>query len=129
IDKLVRKGNAEARIKGFSLTGMESTDSTGNAVNADSTNIDLNQPVAVIGFVLGDADTSWIGNFKKIVAAAAEKNIPVYFASNDAAKFRALFSSQNISVPVFSCDYTVIRTAARTNPALYILKSGTIEKK
>jgi uncharacterized membrane protein YphA (DoxX/SURF4 family) len=129
IDKLVRKGNAEARIKGFSLTGMESTDSTGNAINADSTNIVLNQPVAVIGFVLGDADTAWIGDFKKIVAAAAEKNIPVYFASNDAAKFRALFSSQNIFVPVFSCDYTVIRTAARTNPALYILKSGTIEKK
>ena len=29
-------------------------------------------------------------------------------------------------VQVFKCDFTAIRTAARTNPTIYLLKEGTI---
>ena len=29
-------------------------------------------------------------------------------------------------VPLFKCDFTAIRTAARTNPTVYLLKEGTI---
>ena len=33
------------------------------------------------------------------------------------------------TIPVLKCDYTVIRTAARTKPAMYLLKEGTILNK
>ena len=32
-------------------------------------------------------------------------------------------------MPVFVCDYTAIRTAARTNPCVYLLKEGTVADK
>ena len=34
-----------------------------------------------------------------------------------------------MDLQVFNCDNTVVRTAARTNPTLYLLKNGTIKKK
>ena len=33
------------------------------------------------------------------------------------------------AVPVFVCDYTAIRTAARTSPCFYLLKQGTVADK
>ena len=32
-------------------------------------------------------------------------------------------------VQVFECDFTAIRTAARTNPCLYLLKQGSVVDK
>ena len=123
IDKLVRKGNAEPRIKGFSLMGSQ------DSVQVDSTQVVLEQPRAVLGFGLDTMNRSWLNHFSQLVTTARKKNIPVYFASSEPDDFRQLFMRNNIPVQVFPCDFTVIRTAARTNPAVYILKSGTITDK
>ena len=40
-----------------------------------------------------------------------------------------LIAQNKLMIPVLACDFTVIRTAARTNPTLYTLKKGTIQKK
>ncbi len=32
-------------------------------------------------------------------------------------------------IPVFKCDFTAIRTAARTNPCIYLLEEGTMVDK
>ena len=32
-------------------------------------------------------------------------------------------------IPVFKCDYTAIRTAARTDPCIYLLRRGTVQDK
>jgi hypothetical protein len=32
-------------------------------------------------------------------------------------------------IQILKCDFTAIRTAARTNPCIYLLKTGTIQEK
>jgi hypothetical protein len=121
IDKLVRKGNAEPRIKGFALT-----DTSGN----DITQQVLTEPSAIVVFALDRKGTSdWIDAFRKVITAASAKDIPVYFATSNPEAFAKYFRNEKVDVPVLSCDFTVIRTAARTNPTLYILHKGTIVEK
>ena len=121
IDKLVRKGNAEPRIKGFSLV-----DSSGQ----DYTQPVLSEPASILLFAL-DLSTSnhWLNNLKNIVTIAQQKNIPVFCVTSDREGFIQFFAQNKLVIPVLACDFTVIRTAARTNPTLYSLKKGTIQKK
>lgn len=129
IDKIVRKGNADPPIKGFSLAGSKFTDSSGAVQTAvDSTNIVLEQPVVVIGFGLDSIEnTAWLQQLKEVSTIAQQKSIPLYFATNAREKFLPQLSG--INVQVFSTDFTAIRTAARTNPTFYILKKGTVTGK
>ena len=128
IDKLVRKGNAEPPIKNFSLTGADYFDSTsGSTAKNDSTSIVLAQPIAIIGFGLGESDKNdWVNVFREISTIASGKNIPVYFATNERRRMIRFFEAHQIKVQVFACDFTNIRTAARTQPTFYLLRSGTI---
>jgi uncharacterized membrane protein YphA (DoxX/SURF4 family) len=119
-DKLVRKGNAEPAIKGFLVSGN---------TDEDSTAVILSQPYAILLFCenFSTPVSKWKNDFEKLYAEAQAKNIPVYAISsfmNEAKQNFATTSFHNI--PVFKCDYTAIRTAARANPTLYLLKEGTI---
>ncbi|MCW3116233.1 MAG: hypothetical protein JWM28_315 [Chitinophagaceae bacterium] len=120
VDKLIRKGNAEAPVKGFSLSGVS---------NEDSTNIVLAEPYCLLLFDenFSTPVAAWKDDFSKIYLEAKKKNVPVYIitTSPDEALVKLAPTSFH-TIPVFKCDYTVIRTAARTNPTLYLLKEGTI---
>lgn len=130
IDKLVRKGNAEPKIKGFSLTGEEKLDTVmGTKSRPDSTDIVLSQPMVVIGFALDGGGGKWVSEMKELVNVARQKNTPVYFSTNDQAYYKKLFNDNGVNVQVFSTDFTIIRTTARTNPAFYVLKNGTVVNK
>jgi hypothetical protein len=121
IDKLVRKGNAEPRIKGFSLTGVS---------GADSTQAVLSLPYAVIVFALEvDNSGSWLAGLKRMDVAARQKGIPVFVACSEAELFRGILEKNGLNIPVFASDFTVMRTAARTNPSIYLLHNGTITGK
>jgi len=124
LDKVVRKGvNNEPPIKGFSLSGI---------TEEDSTAIVLAESYCVLLF---DENFStpvdeWQAGFSKVYEEIKKKNIPVYIvttATQEAAIKLANTPFNNI--PVFKCDYTVIRTAARTKPTLYLLKEGTVLNK
>jgi len=120
-DKLVRKGNAEPAIKGFSLSGV-----TGE----DSTQVILSQPLSVLVFAQQLHGGAWVNDFKKVVDAAKVKSIPVYFASQSLADAMNLLGKNNVSgVQFFNCDFTVVRTAARTDPTIFLLKNGAIINK
>jgi uncharacterized membrane protein YphA (DoxX/SURF4 family) len=121
IQKLIRKGNAEPPIKGFTLTGFSGT---------DSTNVILNQEknILVIGENLKSG--AWVNSLKKLQAEAQKRQLPIYIitpAINVAAKTLKDNGINNISI--FSCDYTAVRTAARTNPTTYVLQKGTVLEK
>lgn len=120
IDKLVRKGNAEPRIKGFSLT---------DTLQQDHTTEVLSSPQAVLIFSLDAEKTGWIKNLDEIIKAASARQVPVYLATSMQESFIKLLSDHHFDVPVFACDFTVIRTAARTDPTFYLLKKGTIVNK
>jgi hypothetical protein len=74
--------------------------------------------------------TEWKEDFAFLYAAAKAKNIPVYAVTNRMDEARANFNTSSFAeVPLFKCDYTAIRTAARTNPTVYLIKEGTIVDK
>jgi len=133
IDKLVRKGNAEPPIKGFSLAGREFFDSAaGKAKRNDSTDIILSEPYCLLLFCenFSTPVKYWQKDFEQVKKLADEKNIPAYIVTasvNEAAI--ALQRTPFSNMQVFECDFTAIRTAARTNPCLYLLKQGTVVNK
>ncbi|MES1222077.1 MAG: BT_3928 family protein [Bacteroidota bacterium] len=119
-DKLIRKGNAEPPIKGFILSG--STDE-------DSTQVVLSQPYAILLFCedFSIPVSKWKDSFSRLYAKAKEKNIPVYIITTQLSEANKNFAGTELAgIPVFKCDYTAVRTAARTNPCLFLLKEGTI---
>jgi hypothetical protein len=122
-DKLIRKGNAEPPIKGFVLK-TEAGD--------DSTQAVLSRPHCFLLFCenFEKPVSRWQEDFERLKGQADRKNIPVYIVTssvNDARK--ALAQTPFWQVQTFECDYTAIRTAARTNPCLYLLKQGTVVNK
>jgi uncharacterized membrane protein YphA (DoxX/SURF4 family) len=121
--KLIKKGNMEPAIKGFSLK---------TASGMDSTDIVLSQPVCFLFFCENFSSplTKWQKDFQNLYEAAKKKNILVYIVTASASEAGAALKSTNFSnIPVFECDFTAIRTAARTNPCLYFLKKGIVIKK
>jgi len=122
-DKLVRKGNAEPAIKGFTLSGV-----TGE----DSTAVVLSQPYAVLLFCedFTTPFSEWKDDFTGLYTSAATKKIPVYLITSRADEAGNIFGAPPFKdMQIFKCDYTAIRTAARTNPTLYLLKQGTVVEK
>ena len=122
-DKLIRKGNAEPPIKGFALSGI---------TDEDSTQVVLSQPYAVLLFCqdFSVPVSKWKDDFAKLYAEAKAKNIPVYAITTQLTDAQKNFAATSFNdIPIFKCDYTTIRTAARTNPCIYLLKQGTIVDK
>jgi hypothetical protein len=123
IDKLVRKGNADPPIKGFSLRTPS---------GADSTAIVLSEPYCLLLFCenFSTPVKYWQKNFGELRKTANQKNIPVFIVTASANEaVIALRNTPFADIPVFECDFTAIRTAARTNPCLYLLKQGTVVNK
>jgi uncharacterized membrane protein YphA (DoxX/SURF4 family) len=121
IQKLIRKGNAEPPIKGFTLTGFSGADSTSAILNQEKN-------ILVIGENLTSGD--WVNSLKELQAEAQKKQLPIYIitpAIHVAAKTLQENGIKNI--PIFSCDYTAVRTAARTNPTAYVLQQGRVIEK
>lgn len=123
-DKVVRKGkNNEPPIKGFALR----TES-----GVDSTEIVLSEPYCLLLFCenFSTPVEYWKKDFDRLRTTAKAKNVPVYLvtASINEAKL-ALRETTFADVQIFECDFTAIRTAARTNPCLYLLKKGEVQDK
>jgi uncharacterized membrane protein YphA (DoxX/SURF4 family) len=121
--KLVRKGNAEPPIKGFSLSGIGGSDST-SAI--------LQLPKAILLFCeyFKDDAPGWIEDFKEVKRKASQNNIPVFVITPDVNAAQQMFSKNNLNdVPIFSCDNTAVKTAARTNPTIFLIGEGIVKKK
>jgi hypothetical protein len=76
------------------------------------------------------AVTDWQKDFERLKETANQKKIPIYIVTasvNEAAI--ALGKTPFADIQVLDCDFTAIRTAARTNPCLYLLKEGTVVNK
>jgi uncharacterized membrane protein YphA (DoxX/SURF4 family) len=119
-DKLIRKGNAEAPIHGFVLSGI---------TDEDSTQVVLSQPYAILIFCedFSIPVSKWEKSFAELYATAKGKNIPSYMITGRPGEAPGKIKNTSFAdIPIFKCDFTAIRTAARTNPCIYLLKEGTI---
>lgn len=121
-DKLIRKGNAEPAIKDFNLLTSAGTDTTQDILDKKGYKLFL------FTKGLSDYPPSWNAAFSVVLTMAKAKSFPVYFITGDYDNVVAWTDKAGISlaVTILKCDATAIKTAARANPTLYLLKKGTI---
>lgn len=119
-DKLMRKGNNEPEIKDFSLISESGNDSTYQI---------LDRPgylVMLISRSFPQIKPLWNKAFMLLYTLAKSKNIPVILVTSDKAEAGAWLKANNLNIPVFGCDATAVKTAARADPTLYLIKKGII---
>ena len=118
-DKLIKKGNGlQAKIVDFSLKNFDGTDTTSDI---------FGQPNPYILLLALDMNQTeiWMSGFEKVWKAATAKNIPIYLVTADVDKAKSLFKQLSI----FSCDATVLKTAARAKPTYFLMqKADVIDK-
>lgn len=122
---MVQKGsNNIPLINDFSLT--------------DSAGIDVTEPLLSNSgnyylFFLKDIEGStvnWSAAFANLWQKAKEQNRPLYIVTADKEKVTTFFNKKNnYHVSVYTCDGTAIKTAARTNPTLFLLKGPVVQDK
>jgi hypothetical protein len=73
----------------------------------------------------------WAKEFGVIWAYAKAKNIPVYFITGDFETVQQWLRYLGVDHEgrLLKCDATAVKTAARTNPTLYLIKRSTILQK
>jgi hypothetical protein len=121
VDKVVRKGNADPAIKGFSLIGIS---------GEDSTQIILEQQQVILVFAMNFSDSSWFQQIANLAATAESLNVPLYVVSPNLADGVVAFAANGIgNVKFFTTDFTIVRTVARTTPTILFLGKGTVNRK
>ncbi|GGA83505.1 BT_3928 family protein [Puia dinghuensis] len=124
-DKLIRKGNAEPAIKDFNLITGSGTDTTQAVLETKGYKL----------FVfVKDMDGAHFDdvNFPVVFTFAASKKMPVFFITGDYDNLVSWLRQRTVdndNFTVLKCDATAIKTAARANPTLYLLKGATILNK
>ena len=124
-DKLIRKGNAEADIKDFNLFTESGTDTTISVLEAKGFKIFL------FAKEIPETDPAWNKEFSVILSMSETKNIPVYLISADDVGGKDYLIKNNLQgkITFFKADATAIKTAARVNPTMYLLKQAMILNK
>lgn len=122
--KLLEKGNGKvALINDFSLTTQ-----AGN----DTTEALLSQPGEYYLLFVKDSytgDEEWSATVGYMMNR--DKTKPIYVVTAQPEKINQLFNlgREPMHVPVLTCDYTAIKTAARANPTLYLMNGPVIKNK
>lgn len=122
-DKLVREGNAKPEIKDFVILSPSETDTT-QAL--------LNQPgklMILFTREIHPLNDNWIPDLITLANDAKSRSIPFLVVSSDAENTRKLLLSKKINLMVCKGDLVAIKTAARSNPTLYLLEQGEIKNK
>ena len=145
-DKLIRKGNTEPEIKDFSLISESGNDSTLEILDKPGYQLML------ISRNFPETNPHWNKSFILLYTLAKSKNIPVFVATSNQKEAETWLEANNLNIekgltgypplsalqdapqllrgiPVFGCDATAVKTAARADPTLYLLKKGTILNK
>jgi uncharacterized membrane protein YphA (DoxX/SURF4 family) len=119
-DKLIREGNAVPPIKDFVLTTGAGTDTTDAVLSAKG--------FKLFEFVQNVNDYTATREFSIILTMAKAKNIPFFIITSDYDTVMSRVTDIGVAanVVVLKCDFTAIKTAARANPTLLLLKRGTI---
>ena len=123
-DKLIRKGNAEPPIKDFVLTTGANTDTTDAVLSSKGFKL------FVFMKEVTDYHPAWNKDLSVVLTMAKAKQIPVFFITGEYENMTSWVGQQGLTgqVSVLKCDGTAIKTAARANPTLYLLKGGTIRE-
>jgi uncharacterized membrane protein YphA (DoxX/SURF4 family) len=124
-DKLIREGNAVPPIKDFVLTTGAGTDTTDAVLDAKG------YKLFVFMKEVADYHPAYNKDLSVILTMAKAKQMPVFFITGEYENMTSWVAGQGLTgqVTVLKCDVTAIKTAARANPTLILIKGGTILKK
>jgi uncharacterized membrane protein YphA (DoxX/SURF4 family) len=121
---LVKKGkNNVPLINDFSLS-----DKDGN----DSTEAILNKPAYYLLFVkeVDNSEDKWMNTFTDVYNKAKKEGLPIYVVASDREKVTKLFNkAHDFKLPIYTCDGTSIKTAARANPTILVMKGAVVQHK
>lgn len=122
---LIKKGkNNVPLINDFSLT-----DSAG----VDATETLLSQSGEYYLFFLKDikgGTVKWSTAFTNLWQKAKQQNKPLYIVTADKAEANHFFNELNkYNLAIYTCDATAIKTAARANPTLFLMKGPIVQGK
>ncbi|MFN5422755.1 MAG: BT_3928 family protein [bacterium] len=119
-DKLIRQGNAIPPIKDFVIISPSGIDTTASILSQSGR--------MYILFALAHKSDGhdWLSQFAKITEKAKEKGIPMIAVSSDADNLLKALQKESINIVVCKGDLVAIKTAARSNPTLYLLEQGKI---
>ncbi|HET7115366.1 MAG TPA: BT_3928 family protein [Hanamia sp.] len=123
-DFIVKKGeNNEPPIKDFYFTTLSGNDTTDAVLSLDAT--------YYLFFVKSFSNTdNWLDNFTNIYDYAKKNNRLLYIVTPENIQANNFFNVRNnFRVPVFSLDATAFKTAARTDPELYLMHGPVIKNK
>jgi uncharacterized membrane protein YphA (DoxX/SURF4 family) len=124
-DFIIEKGkDNEPPVKDFYLTTLSGNDSTEAILNTHGT--------YCLFFVkdLSTGTDNWINNFVSIYNQTKSKNIPLFIVASQVTEAQEFFNQRNnYNLPVLSLDATALKTAARTNPELYLMNGPVIKNK
>jgi uncharacterized membrane protein YphA (DoxX/SURF4 family) len=119
-DKLVRKGTAVPAIRDFSLQTTSGNDTTQALLTEQGTKIFL--------FLKdGYKPYGWIDKMDMIINEASKKKIKGFLVTN--LDIPASHEGFLGPLTTLKTDGTAIKTAARYNPTLFLIRNGTILKK
>jgi uncharacterized membrane protein YphA (DoxX/SURF4 family) len=125
-EKVVREGiNNEPPIKDFALFTPSNTDTT-LAI--------LNQPGKYYILFRKDFDDvpsgHWLDEVKRIALEAKSKQVPFIVVTGQRDIADQVFNQQQgLNLPLYTCDVTAIKTAARTNPCLFEMNGPVVVHK
>jgi uncharacterized membrane protein YphA (DoxX/SURF4 family) len=124
-DKVVRKGNAEPPIKDFVLLLPNGNDTTQQILQQNG------DKIFVFTQGINENRAAWLKHLKEVVAISNQKNIPVYFITNNEKNIESWLQQANLfnKVVLLRCDLVAIKTAARANPTIYHLQKDVIKNK
>lgn len=124
-DVIIEKGsNNEPPIKDYYLFSASGNDSTEAMLNIDA---------YYYMFYVKDIDETsdkWIGWFKDLYKKSKQSHRPILIITIEPERAEKYFNVENdFDVNVFSIDATAFKTAARTNPELYLMHGPIVRKK
>ena len=123
-ETLVQKGvNNVPKINDFILA---------DSLGADSTETILSKPAYYLFFVkeMEDEGEKWISVFSDIAKKAKQQNLPIYIVTSDRKNVHAFLNEQHsFNLPVYTCDAVAIKTAARANPTIFVMKGPVVQQK
>ena len=133
LTKLVKKGkNNEPPIRGFSLIGPTILDTITGQETKEVTSTVLTLPQVLLFFntELPRKTPSWKNDLLEVYTEANKKGIPFYFVYSNRDSAISRYSNLGFTnTDALSLDLTAIRTAARSNQTLYLLKQGNVAGK
>lgn len=123
-DVIIEKGsNNEPPIQDFYLMTEDGLDTTESLLTFDK---------EYFMFYVKDIRTtskSWAGDFKALYDYAKQSEIPMVVVTSDPANAREYFHGNGFDLPVLALDATVFKTAARTNPQLFLMHGPVVKNK